>query len=93
MAEGMELVFNLIAKMEVVERLYLQPHLTLQDNLRDALITLYAAVLEYLGEAHHYFSQQAIVRIAKSVIRIEDLTTKFTTKCQVMSLIGSGIIV
>jgi len=80
MAEGMEFVFNLIAKMEAVERLYLQPHLRLQYNLRDALITLYSAVLEYLSEAHHYFSQQTIVRIVKSVVRLEDLTTKFTAK-------------
>jgi nucleoside-triphosphatase THEP1 len=41
---------------------------------------LYSAVLEYLGEVHHYFSQKTIARVVKSVIRLEDLTTKFTTK-------------
>jgi hypothetical protein len=66
MAEGMELVFNLVAKMEAVERLYLQPHLRLQDNLRDALITLYSVILEYLGEAHQYSARQQLLGLLRA---------------------------
>lgn len=80
MVDGLELVFNLIAKFEVVERLYLRRPSVLQTHLNQSILTTYTSILEFLLEANRYFSQKTVVRVAKSVFRLEEMTTKFTCK-------------
>jgi hypothetical protein len=79
MLEGLELVFNLIAKFEVVERLYLHRPSSVQDQLAKVIIAVYTSVLTYLLEAHRYFTQKTSLRITKNIFRLEDTTTKFIT--------------
>jgi hypothetical protein len=79
MLEGLELVFNLIAKFEVVERLYLHRPSGVQDQLAEVIIAVYTSILTYLLEAHGYFTQKTSLRITKNIFRLEDTTTKFIT--------------
>lgn len=64
MIDGLELVFKLIAKSEVIERLYLRRQSMLQLPLYRSIVTLYTSVLASLLESHRYFSQKSIKRIA-----------------------------
>jgi nucleoside-triphosphatase THEP1 len=77
MIEGLELVFNLLTRLEVVERLYLHRSVSLQVRLGEAIVALYTSILEYLLKAHRYFTQKTSIRIAKSIFRLEDMTTKY----------------
>jgi nucleoside-triphosphatase THEP1 len=79
MLEGLELVFNLITRYELVERIYLQRPSSVQVRLGEAIITLYVSILQYLVKAHRYFAQKTALRIAKSIFRLEDMTAKFIT--------------
>jgi N-terminal domain of NWD NACHT-NTPase len=56
MAEGMEFVSNLIARYEIVERLYLRNTSTITDQLSQNIIKLYASVLAYLSKAIRYYA-------------------------------------
>lgn len=82
MLEGMELTFNLIAKSEVIERLYLRRVSTLQAPLDKSLVALYTSILEFLLGSHRYFDQKTIKRIAKSVFRVEEFTASFISKIE-----------
>ncbi|KAH7409627.1 hypothetical protein BKA64DRAFT_705387 [Cadophora sp. MPI-SDFR-AT-0126] len=82
MLDGLELVFNLIAKLEVIERLYLRRNSTLQVPLDKSIVTLYTSILEFLLESHRYFGQKTIKRIAKSIFQLEELTVKYTSNIE-----------
>ncbi|KAG4437473.1 hypothetical protein IFR05_007028 [Cadophora sp. M221] len=82
MLEGMELTFNLIAKSEVIERLYLRRVSTLQAPLDKSLVALYTSILEFLLESHRYFGQKTIKRIAKSVFQVEEFAASFISKIE-----------
>ena len=77
MLQGLEFVFNLIARYEVVERLYLQRTSSLHNRLLDAIVKLYTAVLQFLLQAHRYYTQKTVARIAKSLIQLEETTTQY----------------
>lgn len=79
MLEGLELVFNLIAKFEVVERLYLPSQTILHSRLTESIITLYVSILEFLVRAGLYFEQKSSLRIVKSIFQLEEITTKYIT--------------
>jgi hypothetical protein len=79
MLEGLELVFNLITRFELVERLYLQRSSSVEVRLGEAIVALYTSILQYLVKAHRYFAQKTSLRIAKSFFRLEDMTAKFIT--------------
>ena len=53
--EGIEFVLNIIARYEVVERLYLQRDSSVRVALSSAVIQNYASILEFLLEANRYF--------------------------------------
>jgi hypothetical protein len=57
MAEGLELVSNLIAKCRVWEELYLMKPSALNAQLTEAMLKLYSATLIYLGKAGRYYKQ------------------------------------
>jgi len=57
MAEGLELVSNLIAKSRVWEELYLMKPSALNGRLIEAMRKLYRAILIYLGKAGRYYKQ------------------------------------
>jgi hypothetical protein len=77
MLEGLEVVFNLILRYEVVEQLYLRRKSGLEQKLKEAIEKLYTCILEYLLEAHRYFTQKTLVRITKSVFQLEETTNAF----------------
>ncbi|CAG8955087.1 hypothetical protein HYFRA_00007102 [Hymenoscyphus fraxineus] len=79
MLEGLEIVFNLIAKLEVVEQLYLPKQTVLHSRLTNSIIMLYASILEFLVQAGLYFEQKTSTRIAKSMFQLEEITTKYIT--------------
>jgi nucleoside-triphosphatase THEP1 len=79
MLEGLELVFNLITRSELVEHLYLQRSSSVQLRLGEAIVALYVSILQYLVKAHRYFDQKTSLRIAKSFFQLEDMTAKFIT--------------
>lgn len=56
MAEGVELISRLITRYETIERLYLHREFSTENDLVQALITLYAAILRYLATAIRYYS-------------------------------------
>jgi hypothetical protein len=61
MVDGIELVSNLITRCTIFETLYLQPKIVcenedeLKEQLMQALIKLYIAVLKYLSKARRYY--------------------------------------
>ena len=57
MAEGVELVSNLITRYTIVERLYLQKPSSAKDQLTQAILRLYSAVLIYLSKAKSYYQR------------------------------------
>ncbi|KAL2069304.1 hypothetical protein VTL71DRAFT_15642 [Oculimacula yallundae] len=77
--QGMELVFKLIAKSEVVERLHLRKISTLLLPLSKALVDLYTSILDFLLKANRYFGEKTVKRVAKSVFRVEEFTTSYVS--------------
>jgi len=57
MAEGIELVSNLITRYTIVEYLYLQKPSAAKDPLTQAIIKLYSTVLTYLSKAKSYYQK------------------------------------
>jgi SpoVK/Ycf46/Vps4 family AAA+-type ATPase len=80
--EGLELVFHLITKFEVVEQLYLRKPSSVHAQLDDCIVSLYGAILEYLLDARQYFAQKKTLRIVKSVFQLEDMRTKYVSNIQ-----------
>jgi hypothetical protein len=85
MLEGLGLVMNLIAKYEVIELLYIWGDSGVKRLLEENIIKLYAAILEYLLEAHRYFTQKTATRIVKNIFQLEEVTTSFVIKIKSMS--------
>ena len=59
MVEGIEHVSNLITRYTIFESLYLRTSATAaaDDQLRQSLVKLYSAVLEYLAKAARYYNR------------------------------------
>jgi len=57
MAEGVELVSNLITRYTIVEQLYLQKPSSAKDQLTQAILRLYSTVLIYLSKAKSYYQR------------------------------------
>jgi hypothetical protein len=57
MAEGVELVSNLITRYTIVEQLYLQKPSAAKDQLTQAILRLYSTVLIYLSKAKSYYQR------------------------------------
>jgi hypothetical protein len=57
MAEGVELVSNLITRYTIVEKLYLEKPSAAKDQLTQAILRLYSAVLMYLSKAKSYYQR------------------------------------
>ena len=55
MAEGVELVSNLITRYTIVEYLYLRKPSMAKDQLIQALLEVYSAVLMYLWKAKRIY--------------------------------------
>jgi hypothetical protein len=60
MAEGVELVSNLITRYTVVEHLYLQKPSAAKDQLTRAILKLYSTVLTYLCKARSYYERSTL---------------------------------
>ncbi|PVH80192.1 hypothetical protein DL98DRAFT_208852 [Cadophora sp. DSE1049] len=82
MLDGLELVFNLIAKSEVIERLYLGRESTLQVPLDKSIVALYTSILEFLLRSHRYFGQKTIKRLTKSIFQLEEFTANYISKIE-----------
>ena len=59
MLEGVELVSNLISSCTILELLYLKPGgpSMARDELKKAIIRVYAAILTYLSKANRYYTR------------------------------------
>lgn len=55
MAEGLEHVSNLITRYAIFENLYLHVDSAVEDQLADAIVRLYTAILTYLSKASRYY--------------------------------------
>lgn len=60
MAEGIELVSNLITRYAIVELLYLQTSSKTIDQLKSAILKLYSAILIYLNKSFRYYEQNSL---------------------------------
>jgi hypothetical protein len=62
MVEGMELVSNLITRYAILEKLYLHTTMGMKsaakNQLVNAILELYTAVLKYLSKARRYYNQK-----------------------------------
>ena len=91
MVTGMEFVSSLIIRYIEFERLYLSRPSALMDPLKEALCSLYAAVLVYLSQARRYFTyptagKQVLMALSLVVSNLflklvseEALSTQWTT--------------
>jgi hypothetical protein len=59
MLEGVEIASNLITRYAIFERLYLQIPSAAKDQLTQAMVKLYAAILKYLSKARRYYNRNA----------------------------------
>lgn len=55
--EGLEYVTSLIARYDIVENLYLHQASLARDQLSEAIVRLYTAVLIYLARASKFYSR------------------------------------
>ncbi|KAH0536068.1 hypothetical protein FGG08_007034 [Glutinoglossum americanum] len=69
MAEGVEFVSNLITQYVIIEHLYLRRPSVAKHQLEQALIALYAAVLEYLLKARRFYGRNTAKRMALSIVQ------------------------
>ncbi|MCJ1378529.1 hypothetical protein MMC17_001628 [Xylographa soralifera] len=81
MAEGIELVSNLITRYTIVECLYLRKPSMAKSQLTQALLEVYSAVLVYLSKAKRFYERSTPGRIAISVIHTpEQSVTQYLIK-------------
>jgi hypothetical protein len=59
MVEGIEHVSNLITRYTILEKLYLRTNATAaaDGQLKQSIVRLYSAVLEYLAKAARYYNR------------------------------------
>ncbi|KAH8684848.1 hypothetical protein BGZ60DRAFT_524047 [Tricladium varicosporioides] len=76
MLQSLELVFNLMAKFAIVERLYLREHVAARRQLEESITSMYISILEYLSEAIEYYKKGTLSKIITSVFQLEDSVTK-----------------
>ena len=69
MAEGVELVAELITRYTIVEHLYLRRPSHAKEQLTQALIKLYARVLTYLPKARAYYEKNTLKRAVGSLVQ------------------------
>ncbi|KAK2753368.1 hypothetical protein FQN55_003497 [Onygenales sp. PD_40] len=74
MIEGLEMVAHLIARYSLFEALYLRIHSPATARLRRSIVTVYAAILMFLGKPLHYYGKSAANRFAKSLVQVSDTT-------------------
>jgi len=60
MAEGVELVSNLITRYTIVEHLYLRRPSAAKNQLTEAILKLYSTVLIYLSKAETYYKKTTL---------------------------------
>ena len=56
--DGAEMIAHMIDRYAIHENLYLVNSTVVVDKLRDALVSLYAAIMNYLASAKRYFEQK-----------------------------------
>ncbi|KAH6679762.1 hypothetical protein B0J14DRAFT_559066 [Halenospora varia] len=76
MLQSLELVFNLMAKFAIVERLYLRKHSAARRQLEESITSLYISILQYLSEAIEYYKKGTLPKIITSVFQLEEAVTK-----------------
>lgn len=69
MVEDLEMVTKLLARYDKVERRYLPQSAGTDDQLSNAIVSVYAAVLEFLGKAVKYFKESAADKFFKAPFR------------------------
>ncbi|KAJ9405424.1 hypothetical protein DTO045G8_6827 [Paecilomyces variotii] len=69
MVEDLEMVTKLMARYDQVERRYLSQSAGIDDQLSNSILSVYAAVLEFLGKAVKYFKESAANRFFKAPFR------------------------
>jgi len=57
LADGMEHVAGLITRYAIVERIYLQISCEASEKLKNDIVSLYAATLQYLAKARKYYGK------------------------------------
>lgn len=69
--EGAEMIAHMIGRYAIFEDLYLRRKSTATDELRAALVQLYAAIMIYLVRARSYFEQNSF---SESIVSIRSWT-------------------
>lgn len=69
MAEGVELVSNIITRYAIVEQLYLQKPSATKDQLTQAILRLYSTVLTYLSKARSYYQSNTFGAFCTTISR------------------------
>ena len=76
--EGLERINSIVARWAAIEDVYLQrKDLTLKAEFREALIALYAKVLEFQATAACHFGRNTIIRTFRSTFQLEDWSALF----------------
>ena len=73
MLEGVERISSLIARYTTVETLYLQSKSMERERLKNAVINLYVAILQFLLSARRFFSRSTGRRIMGSLVQSSDM--------------------
>jgi N-terminal domain of NWD NACHT-NTPase/NACHT domain len=70
--KGLEDITNLIARYTAVEAIYLtRDDITLKKEFEDAVISLYARILEYQANAACYFGRNTFVRFLRNIPKMD----------------------
>ncbi|KAI1415399.1 hypothetical protein F5Y13DRAFT_196737 [Hypoxylon sp. FL1857] len=80
--ESIERITNVITCSSIIERHFLQPEHSEMDvfqQLSDAIVSLYIAILRYLFSILHYYSNNWVIRFVKSAsVPKSEFETKFS---------------
>ncbi|KAH7072565.1 hypothetical protein FB567DRAFT_205894 [Paraphoma chrysanthemicola] len=76
--QGVESVSRTLTRCTVMENLYLLSDFKISDQLREALVGLYAAILTFLGKSLQHYSRSTVTRIAKTIVTTVDEVEKWS---------------
>lgn len=76
MVEDLEMVTRLLARYDQVERQYLSQSASMNDQLSNAIVAVYAALLDFLGKAVKYFKESTADRFFKAPFRSVNETSR-----------------
>ena len=84
LTEGLEVVCKIIARYAAIEKLYLRQSTSIENQLENSIIAVYASILSFFSKCQKFFDLGLAQRLARSVTQTpEQLSKKYLDKIAV----------